>query len=86
MNNNSTNCRVYPIRTTRPYWKIPLHCSHLCSNLCEKMFVKLETDIDDTLSFYLTDNPDFIDGKCPRFGRIERTAVPISSYDITNPS
>jgi hypothetical protein len=84
MNNNSTNSRVYPIRTTRPSWKIPLHCSHLCSNLCEKTFVQVENEIP--LSFCLIDNPDFIDGKCSRFGCIERTAVPISSYDVVNPS
>lgn len=80
------NCRVYPIRTTRPFWKIPLHCSHLCSNLCEKTFVKLENNDNDGMSFYLTDNPEFIDGKCPRSGCIERSAVQISTYNIANPS
>ena len=33
--------RVYPIRTTRNKWKIPLFCYHKCSDECNKIIVNL---------------------------------------------
>ena len=51
--------RVYPIRTTRSRWKIPLFCNHICNESCNILLVS-----NNSHQYILLENPDYIDGKC----------------------
>lgn len=76
--------RVYPIRTTKKEWNIPIYCYHQCNQRCSQMYVREETN-DNTIRYILVDNPDYINNKCTRYSQLEKTLVQINSYDIDNP-
>lgn len=77
--------RVYPIRTTKTEWTIPLHCYHICTPRCAQMYVRDQSDLT-TLRFILVDNPDYVDNQCPRANQLERTFVRLSTFDMENPT
>ena len=46
--------RVYPVRTTRNSWKIPLFCYHKCDDSCNIIIIN-----DTSHEYKITDNPDY---------------------------
>ena len=73
--------RVYPIRTSRKKWKIPLFCYHKCNEeYCNVILANNNNQIT------ILPNPDFIDGKCPLSNKLIPTYIKLSSFDINNPS
>jgi hypothetical protein len=73
--------RIYPIRTTRQHWNIPLFNYHICSEECSIIEVQYENLILNI------NNPDYKidDKKCGNSDKIESTVVNISKFDINNP-
>ena len=72
--------RVYPVRTTRNSWKIPLFCYHKCDDSCNIII------INHTESEYkITDNPDYKNGICSNNNLLEKTYIRITDFDINNP-
>ena len=72
--------RVYPIRTTRNKWKIPLFCNHICNENCNILLVS-----NNSHQYILLENPDYINGKCSSYGKITPSGIKISNFDINNP-
>jgi len=75
--------RVYPIRTTRKSWKIPLFCFHECGEHCR---IRMVPDELEPNSVWLMENTDYVDGKCKHHANIERTIVQLSMFDLHSPS
>jgi hypothetical protein len=75
--------RVYPIRTTKKEWDIPLFCYHNCTKSCSHIIIKDESDIR---RYILVDNPNYINNECPRNNKLEKTFVPLHSFNIENPT
>lgn len=63
--------RIYPIRTTRNSWKIPLICYHKCKDSCN-----LLNNINENSSNDICLNKD----------KLEYTYVKLSSFCINNPT
>lgn len=72
--------RVYPIRTTRKKWKIPLYCHHNCSENCNIILVN-----DNNNDYVLLENPDYKNGKCSFNKKLQKSFIPISNFDINEP-
>lgn len=72
--------RIYPIRTTRKYWSIPLFCYHICNENCNVLIVS-----NNSNQYVLIDNPDFSNGKCSYNNKLKKTVINISTFDINNP-
>lgn len=83
--NTSSIVRVYPIRRSKTEWDVPLHCYHICTPRCAKMYVRDRSDLN-TLIYILVDNPNYVDNVCPRTNQLERTFIRLSAFDIENPS
>jgi hypothetical protein len=76
--------RIYPIRTTRQNWDIPLYCYHKCSeNKCSKQLVRSQGDAE--ILYQFIDNPNYIDGKCQRSEKLERTSIILKDFQYDNP-
>jgi hypothetical protein len=76
--------RVYPIRTSKQEWNIPLHCYHICNTACARIYVRDQSNIG-TLRYILVDNPDYINDKCLQSNKLERTYIRIHSFNIEQP-
>jgi len=74
--------RIYPIRTTRRQWNIFFYCKHECGTNCE--YLILNNDSGDG-GLTLERNSEFIDGKCPKSSKMEKTHIRLSSFDKNNP-
>lgn len=74
--------RVYPLRTSRKDWAIPLYCVHECNILCQKIYSQ---DRKDNSRYYLVDNPKYKNGKCPQQGKTEKTLISLTDFDMNNP-
>ena len=87
MNKSSSDIvRVYPIRTTRKEWNIPIYCYHKCNLRCSQMYIRDEVESDTELVRYiLVDNPEYVNEKCPMHSRLQRTFVRLSTFDYDNP-
>ena len=72
--------RVYPIRTTRNKWKIPLFCKHICNENCNILLIS-----NDSHQYILLENPDFINGKCSFYDKLTPSNIKISTFNINNP-
>ena len=72
--------RVYPIRTTRTRWKIPLLCKHTCNENCNILIIG-----NNSNQYILLENPDYIEGKCSLYHKLTLTNIKISTFDINNP-
>lgn len=73
---------VYPLRSSRNYWKIPLYCCHECGSSCQTKFtVTNEGNID------IIPNPlyDPITKKCNKYDTLCPATIPIHSYDLQFP-
>ena len=73
--------RVYPIRTSRKKWKIPLYCYHNCSENCNIILVNNNENND----YLLLENPDYKDGICSFNKKLQKTYIPISTFNIDEP-
>lgn len=72
--------RVYPIRTSRKFWSIPLFCYHMCNQNCNILIVS-----NNSNQYILIDNPDYYNGKCSYNNKLKKTTVKISLFDINSP-
>jgi hypothetical protein len=70
--------RVYPVRTSRDRWKIPLFCQHECNEGCNILFLN---DIEN--DYIIIENSNC---KCPKNNTLEKTFVNISNFNIDNPT
>lgn len=84
MNSSNNIVRVYPIRTSKKEWIVPLHCYHVCTPRCARMYVRDQSDLSID-RYILVDNPEYADDKCPRATQLERTFVRLHSFDIEQP-
>ena len=75
-----TKTRVYPIRTTKKEWSIPIYCKHICDINCSKIYSRDRSNLNIN-RYVLIDNPTYIDGKCKRYNDIERTFVRLCSFN-----
>ena len=73
--------RVYPIRTTRQHWNIPLFNYHICSDNCAVIQIQYDNVLMDV------DNPDYdqTSKKCSNNDKLEKTFINLSEFDINNP-
>ena len=73
--------RVYPIRTTRQHWNIPLFNYHICSEKCSVIQLQYDNILMDI------DNPDYdqISKKCSNSDKLQKTFINLSEFDIYNP-
>jgi hypothetical protein len=85
MNTANNVVRVYPIRTSKSEWSVPLYCYHKCNSRCSRMYVRDETN-SSTIRYILVDNPNYVDNKCPRVNQLERTFIRLSTFDIEHPT
>jgi hypothetical protein len=74
--------RVYPIRTTRRKWKIPIFCYHKCEEYCS---IKITRDINNLNQIMFIENTDYKDGKCSYSEKLERTVIKLNDFNINNP-
>lgn len=85
----SRNCdivRVYPIRKTKKEWDIPIHCYHICTQRCAKVYVRDTGETSTgTIRYILVDNPNYINNKCQMYSKLERTFVRLFQYGLDNP-
>ena len=78
--------RVYPIRTTRNKWKIPLFCYHKCSEECNILIIENNCSSDsENENYIIIDNPDYKDNKCSYSNQIKKTYIQLSVFDIDSP-
>lgn len=76
--------RIYPIRTCRSHWKIKIYCYHTCSDRwCSR--IMLSCSDDDPNQFRLIPNPNYIDGKCSKYNKLEKTFIRLFNFDKTIP-
>ena len=75
---------VFPIRTNRTEWKIPLFCFHTCSEVhcSHRMTIDTESPIPRVL---FLPNPNYSDGTCSHNGNIYPTKIHLLSYDMSKP-
>lgn len=78
----TTNLRIYPLRLTKRKWKIPIYVRHNCSEYCGSIFVK---DTDNPYQYYLISNPDYHDGKCSQYEKVEKGSIHMSTFDPGDP-
>ena len=76
--------RIYPIRKTTNEWKIPLYCIHICNEKCSKKYIR-STEDNNEYTYYIIDNPEYINGKCNLFNKLEKTYIDIENYDTYDP-
>ena len=72
--------RIYPLRLNKNKWRIPIHTHHQCSD--ESCSFIIDKHPSQPNTFFMKDNPDYKNGKCPLSDHIERGAINISSTDI----
>jgi hypothetical protein len=73
----------YPLRFSRNYWKIPLVCSHRCTNLCSSI-IKCD-QYDDNISISLESNKNYKNGRCENYNKLIPTFIHLKSFDISYP-
>lgn len=76
--------RVYPIRTTRKEWSIPIYCYHHCNTRCSQIYI-LDEENPPTIRYTLVDNPNYKNGKCNRHNKLEKTSIDLSTFQYDNP-
>ena len=75
--------KVYPLRTTRKNWVIPLVSIHECNSKCT-ITIKKVTENSETF-FYVINNPLYDGEKCNLKGKLQKTIINIDSFDYNNP-
>jgi len=76
--------RIYPLRLSKNYWKIPIYSKHQCNEFCS---LSLFSDQNNSNYLTISQNPDYdiSSNKCPKNNKIQRDIIPISKYDINDP-
>ncbi len=69
--------RIYPLRKTAQAWKIPVRVVHTCDETCSYFVYITEGGF-----FVKEKNPDYIGGKCPRFGKEIPAYVQLKNFDV----
>ena len=77
------SARIYPLRTCSDKWKIKIYTNHICSTNCS--FVTTVENYGDTTIIFVTDNPEFRNGKCDYYDTNQISSVKISDFDENNP-
>ena len=90
----NTITRVYPIRTTKKEWTIPMYQKHICGLHCSKIYSRdvgnnntgdSIVDVLSILRYVLIDNPTYINGKCDKTGKVENGQIQLSSFNCNRP-
>jgi len=81
---SSNIIRVYPIRTTKKEWCIPLFCYHECTPRCSRKYV-LDYSHPDHTRYVLVNNPDYINDRCSHYKQLEKTFIRLSLFSLENP-
>ena len=73
--------RIYPIRTTRQHWNIPIYNYHTCSDSGKVIQIQYDNIIMDI------DNPEYDHNskKCSNNDKLDKTFINLSEFDIYNP-
>jgi len=73
--------RIYPVRTTKEKWNIPLYSNHECSNCCSKIIIE---DVD---GYRFENNPNYIEEekKCSQYGKLTKTCIELNNFNSLNP-
>jgi len=74
--------RIYPIRTTRNKWNIPLFSCHKCNTNCNIMLI---TE-NNSENYFFKENPNYKDGKCSMYDKINKSFIRLTDFDINNPT
>lgn len=74
---------VYPLRSSRNYWKIPLYCCHECGANCQTKFTVTN---DGTIDIIPNPLYDPATKKCNKYDTLCPATIPIHSYDLQFPS
>ena len=74
--------QLFPIRTTRQEWKIPVYSQHTCSEMCKHVFNLIGGDDPYIIT---TENDTFVNERCSNYGKLYSTAIHLFSYDISRP-
>ena len=76
--------RIYPLRLSKNYWKIPIYSKHQCNEFCS---LSLFSEQNNPNYLTISQNPeyDMHSNKCPNNNEIQTDIIPISKYDINNP-
>ena len=76
--------RIYPLRLSKNYWKIPIYSIHKCNEYCT---FSLFLDENNPNSLSINNNPDYNISlnQCPKFSQIEKDIIPIWKFDINSP-
>jgi hypothetical protein len=76
--------RIYPIRTSKKKWKIPIYCYHKCGPICGLRFT-FNVNLNNNIG--VTTNLDYLKHgeKCNIKSKIERSFIRLSSFDLKNP-
>ena len=77
--------RVYPIRTTKKEWNIPLHCYHICTERCSRMYI-IDPTYLNTLRYILVNNPTYVNNQCQFANKLEETFIRLYSFDLEDPN
>jgi hypothetical protein len=76
--------RIYPLRMSKNYWKIPIYSKHQCNEFC-KLSLFSDQNNSNYLSISQNSDYDISSNKCPKNNKIQRDIIPISNYDINIP-
>lgn len=70
---------IYPLRSSRNYWEIPLYCYHKCSDDCIVSF--------NEHTFRFEPNIDFDEktGHCKNHNKLQKSNINISLFNISQP-
>jgi hypothetical protein len=79
--------RVYPIRTSKEEWDIPLFSYHACTERCRLIYVENKECNDDYPCYRLMTNTKYnkMTKRCDKYDKIERTFINISDFDAAKP-
>lgn len=79
--------KIYPLRLTKKSWRIPIHVRHQCSDHCSKIFVRNPNNRSENglYNFDLQDNPEYKNGKCPKFNKIDIGMLNLASFSYKHP-
>jgi hypothetical protein len=72
--------KIYPIRTNANSWKIPLYSKHICSSDCQIAIIEDSIDADTNVVYFI-ENPEYKDGKCSFYEKINLSMINLYTFD-----
>lgn len=74
--------RNYPIRLSRPSWRVKFFAKHVCDQRCK---VRIVPCGESPLTYMMAPNPLWREGGCTKKGDLERGMIHLSVFDKDNP-